>query len=226
MWECGAYFLSESQETAEMAAGTYKALMRGEKSGIETSAINTWGRKNKNELPILRDYITSFIHPMFKYKTQNIVLPVTASTLVSGNELSIQMGLPRKSVSGFPVIEHAEFGKEVVSYSQNTSGRKFELGRIFNMGEVTNTSVNLDCESLTMHTFITGSTGSGKSNTVYEILNQLRTIYNIPFLVIEPAKGEYKHVFGQFSNVTVYGTNPKKYDNIIKIRYGYIFKFN
>ena len=217
MWECGAYFLSESQESAEMAAGTYKALMRGEKSGIETSAINTWGRKNKNELPILRDYITSFIHPMFKYKTQNIVLPVTASTLVSGNELSIQMGLPRKSVSGFPVIEHAEFGKEVVSYSQNTSGRKFELGRIFNMGEVTNTSVNLDCESLTMHTFITGSTGSGKSNTVYEILNQLRTIYNIPFLVIEPAKGEYKHVFGQFSNVTVYGTNPKKYDNIIKI---------
>ena len=217
MWECGAYFLSESQETAEMAAGTYKALMRGEKSGIETSAINTWGRKNKNELPILRDYITSFIHPMFKYKTQNIVLPVTASTLVSGNELSIQMGLPRKSVSGFPVIEHAEFGKEVVSYSQNTSGRKFELGRIFNMGEVTNTIVNLDCESLTMHTFITGSTGSGKSNTVYEILNQLRTIYNIPFLVIEPAKGEYKHVFGQFSNVTVYGTNPKKYDNIIKI---------
>ena len=43
MWECGAYFLSDSQETAEMAAGTYRALMKGEKSGVETSAINFWG---------------------------------------------------------------------------------------------------------------------------------------------------------------------------------------
>ena len=77
------------------------------------------------------------------------------------------------------------------------------------MGQNTETKVNLDCDSLTMHTFITGSTGSGKSNTVYKILDELRNFYNIPFLVIEPAKGEYKNVFGQFSNVTVYGTNPK-----------------
>jgi hypothetical protein len=46
MWECSAYFLSDSQETDEMAAGTYKALMKGEKSGVETSAINFWGRRN------------------------------------------------------------------------------------------------------------------------------------------------------------------------------------
>lgn len=32
MWECAAYFLSEYQETAEMTAGTYKALMSGENS--------------------------------------------------------------------------------------------------------------------------------------------------------------------------------------------------
>ena len=32
MWECAAYFLSDSQESAEMAASTYKALMKGENS--------------------------------------------------------------------------------------------------------------------------------------------------------------------------------------------------
>ncbi len=210
MWECAAYFLSDSQETAEMAAGTYKALMKGAKSGVETSAINYWGRQSKDKLPILREYITNFIHPVFAYETEQETLPVTASSLLSSNELAIQMGLPRKSVCGFPVIEHADFGKEVVSYGKRMKRKDLCLGKIFSMGTETKTDVNLDCNSLTMHTFVTGSTGSGKSNTVYEILNQLHNIYGIPFLVVEPAKGEYKNVFGQYSDVKVYGTNPKK----------------
>ena len=210
MWECAAYFLSDSQETAEMAAGTYKALMKGAKSGLETSAVNYWGRQDAAKLPILRNYITSFIHPVFAYRSDNALLPVTASSLLSSNELAIQMGLPRKSVCGFPVIEHADFGKEVVSYGKSTSRKTLCLGKVFSMGTEMDTPVNMDINSLTMHSFVTGSTGSGKSNTVYEILNQLHNIHGIPFLVVEPAKGEYKNVFGQYSDVSVYGTNPKK----------------
>jgi hypothetical protein len=108
------------------------------------------------------------------------------------------------------VIEHADFGKEVVRYNARANICGFVLGKVFNMGQATNTDVTIDRDSLTMHTFITGSTGSGKSNTVYEMLYQLRKVYNIPFLIIESAKGEYKNIFGQFSDVAVYGTNPKK----------------
>lgn len=210
MWECAAYFLSDSQETAEMAAGTYKALMKGEKSGVETSAINIWTYRDKAKLPLLREYITNFIHPIFKYSCNSATLPLTAATLISSNELAIQMGLPRKSVCGFPVIEHADFGREVVKYNKCDSKKSITLGKIFAMGSEHDTDVPIDCDSLTMHTFITGSTGSGKSNTIYEILNKLRTVYKIPFLVVEPAKGEYKNIFGQFEDVSVYGTNPKK----------------
>jgi hypothetical protein len=216
MWECAAYFLSDSQETAEMAAGTYKALMKGEKSGVETSAINFWGRSNAKQLTMLREYITNFIHPVFEYRSPSNSVQVTPSSLISGNELAIQMGLPRKSVCGFPVIEHADFGKEVVKYDQRGDKSDFVLGKVFCMGSETETEARLDRDSLTMHTFITGSTGSGKSNTVYEILDQLRKIYNTSFLVVEPAKGEYKNIFGQFSNVSVYGTNPKK-TNLLRI---------
>lgn len=210
MWECAAYFLSDSQETAEMAASTYKALMKGEESGVETSAINFWGRESTKKLPVLHDYITNFIHPVFQYCSATQDIPVTAASLVSSNELAIQMGLPRKSVCGFPVIEHADFGKEVIRYQNSENSRNITLGKVFNMGQQTETEVQLDCDSLTMHTFITGSTGAGKSNTVYEMLRQMRLRYKIPFLIIEPAKGEYKNVFGQFQDVTVYGTNPKK----------------
>ena len=216
MWECAAYILSDKQETVEMAAGTYKALMKGENSGVETSAINFWGKKQREKIFLLKDYITNFIHPVFEYPSEKTLIPVTASSLVSGNELAIHMGLPRKSVCGFPVIEHAEFGKEVVRYDVALNKDDFQLGHVFGMGEESNTDVMLDCNSLTMHTFITGSTGSGKSNTVYEILNQLRTLYRIPFLVIEPAKGEYKNIFGQYADVNVYGTNPNL-TNLLRI---------
>lgn len=210
MWECATYFLSDSQETAEMAAGTYKALMKGSRSGIETSSINYWGRQSKDKLPILKEYISNFIHPVFSYNSETATIPVTACSLVSSNELAIQMGLPRKSVCGFPVIEHADFGKEIVSYEKKLHRKEINVGKIFCMGAPTTTEVNLDINSLTMHSFVTGSTGSGKSNTIYEMLHQLHNIYDIPFLIVEPAKGEYKNIFGKFANVSVYGTNPKK----------------
>ena len=81
------------------------------------------------------------------------------------------------------------------------------LGRVFDLGQITDKIVELNNKSLNMHTFITGSTGSGKSNTVYQMLSELH-LDKIPFLVIEPAKGEYKDVFGNWDDVNVYSTNP------------------
>ena len=76
--------------------------------------------------------------------------------------------------------------------------------------------VRINLQSLTMHMFITGSTGKGKSTAIYSILDQLRDHYikgreeKIRFMVIEPAKGEYKDRFGSYPDVKVYGTNDKK----------------
>ena len=73
----------------------------------------------------------------------------------------------------------------------------------------------LNANSLTAHTFITGSTGSGKSTTVYKLLDELSvpigsTNKPIKFLVIEPAKGEYKDHLATDKKfeIDVYGTNP------------------
>ena len=210
MWECATYFLSDSQQTSEMAAGTYKSLMRGEKTGVEVSAINSWGKDDQVNHKRLKEYITNFIHPVFNYESPLATLQVTPASLVSANEMALHMGLPRKSVTGFPVVEHAEFGKEVVSYHADHTKRSFSLGEIYSMGIEGKTNVEIELDSLTMHTFVTGSTGAGKSNTIYEILDKTEKLFNIPFLVVEPAKGEYKNVFGNRKDVSVYGTNPKK----------------
>lgn len=214
MYGCAAYFLSDDLCAAEAAASMYKALMRGENSGIETAAINSWGNEQENTTEMIGQYVKHFVHPVFKDEERN--MEITPASFVSGKELSIHMGLPRHSVCGLPVIEHADFGKEVVSYDgivKASSGIK--LGSIFNMGSECSSKVFLDAESLSMHTFITGATGSGKSNAVYEIVRQLRNL-GINYLIVEPAKGEYKNVFGTDPDVSVYGTNPQ-YTELLRI---------
>ncbi len=207
MYECAAYFLSDDQYAAEVAASTYKALMRGENSGVEIAAVNSWGMTEKETTKLIGEYVMNFIHPVFTYQGAAGSIEVTPCSLVSGNELAIHMGLPRRSVCGLPVIEHADFGKEVVTYDRNKTGAGIRLGQIYNMGNICRNEVRLNIDSLSMHTFITGSTGSGKSNTVYELARQLAS-NGKKYLIIEPAKGEYKNVFGILPDVNVYGTNP------------------
>ena len=211
MWECAAYFISEEPPVAEIAAATYKSVIQGKNSGVEVSSINTWNENNAKEII---KYINNFEHPSFKYNNDVFV---KATSLISSKELGIQMGLPKKSVVGFPVVEHSSFGQEIITYneSENNNTDSIKIGKVFNMGKTTKKVMKLDKESLAMHTFITGSTGSGKSNTIYEILDQL-DIVGIKFMIIEPAKGEYKNVFGNKNNVTVLGTNPN-YSELLRI---------
>lgn len=213
MWNVAGYFISDDMSAAEIAASNYRSLMNGENSGREVSAINSWRSNNRDNLGDFSDlttYLSRYVHPQFVYGG-NIL--VNASTSVSGKELGLHLGLPRATVPGLPVIEHAEFGKEVNSYQliksseANRPEDRITLGRIFDLGQITDKKVELNSKSLNMHTFITGSTGSGKSNTVYQILTELRQD-KIPFLVVEPAKGEYKDVFGSMPDVKVFSTNP------------------
>lgn len=217
MWNIASYFISDDMSAAEIAASNYRSLMNGEKSGRELSAINSWRKNNPNNIGNFDDltvFLSRFIHPKFCYGN-NADYPVLtdASTSVSGKDLGLHMGLPRATVSGLPVIEHAEFGKEVTTYQlfsklvDLSPEDRMTLGRVFDLGRITNKVVELENKSLNMHTFITGSTGSGKSNTVYQMLCELHQD-NIPWLVIEPAKGEYKDVFGNWPDVNVYSTNP------------------
>ena len=211
LWSAGAYFMSYDTDraTAEIAATIFRSIMQGEQSGVESSAINTWYPETTNAYKSLVSYIGALSHPIFQYQKAGTIAPLLPTSLLSSKEVAMLVGLPRKSVPGLPVVEHISLAKEVVRLGHNSLGQQLQLGCIFDQGvERSLNKVYLDTKSLTQHTFVTGSTGSGKSNTIYYLINQIRNQPNAPkFLVIEPAKGEYKDVFG---NVNVYGTNPLK----------------
>lgn len=213
-FDCAAYVIAEDRETALTVASNYNALMRGKDSSVQASHINSWYKEEDTR--IISRYMGSLVHPRF-YQSKEAGIIVTPASIVSGDELAIQIGLPKKSVTGITVVPMAPFGRNVIE----NSDRKMLLGNLYHMGHDEGSKdheqkVSIDIESLSMHTFITGSTGAGKSTAIYSILDKLMTQEikgqkdKISFLVIEPAKGEYKDRFGSYSDVKVYGTNYKK----------------
>lgn len=234
-FDFGCYFIAEESSISAAAASIYDSLMRGEDSACEISSVNTW---TKEPAQMILSYLKRFYHPLIaipklaafggreEIQGKNL-LSVTPSTLVSGREMALQMGLPKKSVPGVPVVECTEFGREIVSLSE--SGGNIPLGKIYHMHREEDTAVKIDAKSLTAHTFVTGSTGSGKSTTIYKLLDELSgtrigdTDETVKFMVIEPAKGEYKNALAMNKklDVHVYGTNP----NVTKLLRINPFKF-
>lgn len=209
-YSCAAYFLSSRPSKALLAANTYRSLMIGEGSSVESGAVNLW--QDRASVTAMREYLKRFTHPVFArqlWENEADSLFYTAGTLVSGRELPMHLGLPTRSVHGLPIIEHAEFGRNVPDEAMPDED-KMNLGKIYHMGKEEAAGLLLNRQAMASHTFITGSTGTGKSNAVYHLLDEITKNGQTTFLVVEPAKGEYKNVFGNCTDVQVFGTNPRE----------------
>ena len=103
---------------------------------------------------------------------------------MSATELSLIAGLPKKEVIGLRLREEVEFGLNV----KGDAKRPMRLGTLVQGGVKTSIPVDLDAEEFDRHMFVAGVTGSGKTTTCQRILCES----NRHFLVIEPAKTEYR----------------------------------
>lgn len=213
MWEFASYIVSDSPVIANNVAHMYLALTQGEQSYISEAAINFWdGDIETDAAETILASVQKLHHPVFGLKSsledEWLMYPtlVTPTTPLSGKELAKALNFPRKSVSGLPVLEVVPFGREPHSLHDVTLD--LEVGCGYHMRKkISEQRIRLSKQELTKHTFITGSTGAGKSNTIYKILDSLAR-EKVKFLVIEPAKGEYKDILGKRKGVITYGTNP------------------
>ncbi|OOF88613.1 hypothetical protein BKG94_05585 [Rodentibacter ratti] len=203
-WLTATYFISQTKSQSQALASIYLGLMRGEKSHTEIATFSTW--RDEDAKAIFK-WLRNLTHPCFHSDWYDN--DITPATLVSGKEMAVQLGFPRCSTSTVSVVETLPFGRSIqtTGTEKERPEKSVHLGTIYHLWQDTKLAVNLDVKKLSSHLFVTGSTGSGKSNTVYQLLNELDQ-HKIPFMVIEPAKGEYKHVFGHYEDVSVFGTNP------------------
>ena len=223
LWEFAAYIVSEDPSTVKDVASQYLSLTQGEKSYFATDAINFWdGYNNSDAAKVIISYIQRLQHPLFGLKNnlpdEWLCYPslTTPSIAITGQELAKAMNFPGKSLPGLQVTENAPFGRDA-NHKESESKGGLDIGCLYHMRTTFNEQrFFLSKNDLTKHTFVTGSTGSGKTNTVYNILEKAAE-QRISFLVVEPAKGEYKDEIGTKRGVTTFGTNPRTSQRMLKL---------
>ena len=203
LWSVATYFVAKQENSVMELANIYKGCLIGEESNLSAGAINLWKQKDAEKV---LDYLNCFQHPQINY--QGIEGGVTPGSIVTSKELAIHLSLPQSSVPGILVREEQSFGRNVTTEDQQNDDNSILLGKIMYLGNEEEQDVRINIESLKKHTFVTGTTGSGKSNSMYLMLDSLMS-KGKRILVIEPAKGEYKYIFGNRKDVAVYGSTPR-----------------
>ena len=167
-------------------------------------------------------YILYGMHPtLYRESGFEQFQTISPTNAVNGKDLPRFFSVPLKSLPGIVVDSIASFERSVFTKKLDrrnnfiSKATTIPLGCVFHMGNKDeNTRVDLDIDSFTGHCFISGSTGSGKSNTMSKILEGLLALEHseaerrINFLVIEPAKGEYKKDFHAIPGIKIFTTNP------------------
>jgi hypothetical protein len=108
--------------------------------------------------------------------------------------LAALAGLPRREVPGVRVLDVGYFDVTAEPFG----GDSVSLGTILDGKDRPVGSFGVPLPTLNRHALVTGATGSGKSQTVKHLLDQL-TRGGIPWLVIEPVKSEYTAIAGRIA---------------------------
>lgn len=215
MWNCCCYVIAENIDTVAMASSSLQALMAGDAAYGGNSYSNLWScRAMENDSRNLLTNLSYMQHPFLMYQPDQdssvdtqIISP---AMMVCGKDLPTLLSLPRRSVAGLQVTTMAEFGRNFPRKFNPPAPRRIEFGNVMHMGKLENTPILFDLNTFASHSFICGASGSGKSNTTYNLLEEFHK-KGIPFLVIEPAKGEYKTEFAGMPDMQVFTAKPDSY---------------
>ncbi|MDE6045152.1 MAG: ATP-binding protein, partial [Helicobacter sp.] len=195
LWNTALYLQAEDDVTLDLLAHTLKSVYSGETSYFESIRFS----KNLDKLETFKPQQL----PMLYFRGEQHPIHASFSGLcscINTEELSILAALPRNDIEGLSVGRIASFG-----LTQKHDKDTIELGNILNKKHPTSQRFTLSLKALNSHLFVSGATGGGKSNTIKHILLALQKIKTpIPFLVIEPAKSEYKNLLDKIPNLFVF----------------------
>jgi uncharacterized protein len=118
---------------------------------------------------------------------------------------------PRSEIPGLRLALGSSF--DVTPEALGAPGDAIHLGDVLDRNRMPAGPFTLPLDSLNRHVFVCGATGAGKSQTVRTLL-EAATGQQIPWLVVEPAKAEYRLMANRVPDSTVIRIRPGEADAI------------
>lgn len=185
MWETVVSYSAESKVAGEIIKGSLYSEMASSIPEVLP--------------PVTFSFVDSFyengIPNRAKIHNQHLLLPKdflshnenhTLCSYLTSEELCGICTIPTDTTVGFAVHQSKDYPLDCLSEKDS-----FSIGQICEFNRpVANATFSLSKSDLNKHTFVAGITGSGKTNTVKKILESV----DVPFLVLEPAKKEYRNL--------------------------------
>jgi len=117
----------------------------------------------------------------------------------STKELSLVAGIPQDEVAGIALEPKITFGLNPPYITEKSD--RLTLGSLVKNSHVCEGHpVAINKKELNKHVFIAGATGNGKTTTCKYLLAESK----LPFLVIEPAKTEYRELITEYDDLLVF----------------------
>lgn len=181
LWHTAAYLLCGDAATYNRARTIVASLYSGDGSRPDRVRVLACHR--------LIPAIQQFALPIAPApQIQDIVgYPFAYASLCTSRELAGFTQLPTEEMPGYQILQEARFDVAVTACPPDA----LVIGQVTDRGRAMGYDYHIAPSHLTRHTLIAGITGSGKTNTMLYLLNQAKQ-QGIPFLVIEPAKTEYR----------------------------------
>lgn len=184
MWQTEVYFFASRQETLAKTKALLRAIYAGEDSSPEPLRTFVGERGGQEDAA---DFMT---------------------TLTSG-EVATLCQLPREEFPGYQVSDYARFDVDIPIPEKDA----IAIGKVLDRGSHTGGWFTIPRADIAKHGLVVGVTGSGKTNTMFHLLDKLWGA-KIPFLVLEPAKTEYRDLLrrGEFqAHLRIYTLGDERF---------------
>lgn len=208
MWDSIVSYSSDSELAAKIIQGSlYSEIATGIPEVLPPVIFSYKDSCNRIDIPFDKIHTQQLMIPK-DFFNKNTKSPL--SSYVTSEEICGICSIPVDNTIGFEINELKNYALNYdIKPEDKILGYVCEYDRALK-----NVPFGLSDNDLNKHTFICGITGSGKTNTVKKILEST----DKPFLVIEPAKKEYRNIK---KDVEVY-TLGRPEINCIKINPFYI----
>jgi DNA helicase HerA-like ATPase len=188
-WRSTVYVAADGDGTLEAVTSALRAICSGEATALDPMRVLRIAPSTVRPAMMRGQSLT--LKPVSHEKGHPLGPSFDAlATCVTSDELAVLLALPVRDVPGLPMRDVGSFA---LAAPQPVTGG-VRLGTLRDSVGRDLQPVVVTAEALNRHVFITGMTGYGKTTTAKNLLAEAYQNLGVPFLVIEPAKAEYREL--------------------------------